>query len=332
VGGVDVVIATASVEKYKGDIAMLAHRLRDIEGMGCLFVLADMGDRVHVVARSASAEVHAGKVAKLIGGGGHPQAASATIKNVTLIQARERVLAAIKKTVLPERTAVEIMTSPPITTTPDTPITEAHKMIRRYDINALPVVEEGKVRGVITRQVMSKAVYHGLGKMPVGDYMTADVECATTATALDEIREKVIAHGQRLLPVLEEGRIAGVITRTDILKLLQEELAERPTERRKKRSLKSLMKERLPEWAIRILTDVGETAEDLGFKSYVVGGFVRDLVLRRENLDIDIVIEGGEGGDGIAFATEFAKRYKLKAKCHDRFKARSAPNGRALFP
>jgi tRNA nucleotidyltransferase (CCA-adding enzyme) len=254
VGGVDVVIATASVEKYKGDIAMLAHRLRDIEGMGCLFVLADMGDRVHVVARSASAEVHAGKVAKLIGGGGHPQAASATIKNVTLIQARERVLAAIKKTVLPERTAVEIMTSPPITTTPDTPITEAHKMIRRYDINALPVVEEGKVRGVITRQVMSKAVYHGLGKMPVGDYMTADVECATTATALDEIREKVIAHGQRLLPVLEEGRIAGVITRTDILKLLQEELAERPTERRKKRSLKSLMKERLPEWAIRILT------------------------------------------------------------------------------
>jgi tRNA nucleotidyltransferase (CCA-adding enzyme) len=49
----------------------------------------------------------------------------------------------------------------------------------------------------------------------------------------------------------------------------------------------------------------------------VVGGFVRDLLLRRENLDMDIVIEGG---DGIAFAREFAKRFNLKVRSHERFK------------
>jgi tRNA nucleotidyltransferase (CCA-adding enzyme) len=151
VGGIDIVIATVSVEKYTGDISMLAHRLRDIEGMGCLFVLADMGDRVHVVARSAIPAVNAGEVAKTLGGGGHPQAASATLKNTALIQAREKVLAALKKTVLPKRTAADIMSAPAIATPPKTPITDAQRIIRRYDINALPVVEEGVLQGVITR-------------------------------------------------------------------------------------------------------------------------------------------------------------------------------------
>jgi tRNA nucleotidyltransferase (CCA-adding enzyme) len=317
VGGIDIVIATVSVDKYKGDVAMLAHRLRDIEGMRCLFVLATLGDRVHVVARSAIPEVHAGNVAKILGGGGHPQAASATLKNMTIIQARERVLAALKQTVLPKRTAIDIMTAPTISTLPETPIKEAQKVLRRYDINAIPVVKDGAVQGVITRQTMSKAVYHGLGKIPVKDYMSTEVECVSTTTSIDEIREKTVVHGQRLLPVLKDGLIAGVITRTDLLKLLQEELSERPAERQKKRSLKSLMNESLPEWAIKILKDVGATAGALGFNSYVVGGFVRDLLLRRENLDIDIVIEGG---DGIAFAREFAKRYSLKVKGHERFR------------
>jgi tRNA nucleotidyltransferase (CCA-adding enzyme) len=153
--------------------------------------------------------------------------------------------------------------------------------------------------------------------MPVKDYMSAEVECVSTDTSIYEIREKAIGRGQRLLPVLKDGLIAGVITRTDILKLLQEELSERPSEKRKRRSLKSLMNERLPRWAIKILKDAGATAGELGFKSYVVGGFVRDLLLRRENLDMDIVIEGG---DGIVFAIEFAKRFNLRVKGHERFR------------
>ncbi|MEE9615340.1 MAG: hypothetical protein V3W31_10400, partial [Thermodesulfobacteriota bacterium] len=133
------------------------------------------------------------------------------------------------------------------------------------------------------------------------------------------IREKVLAHGQRLLPVLyagDAGRVAGVVTRTDILKLLQEELAEKPGRVEKKRRLTSLMKERLPGWALEILREIGRTAEGLGFQSYVVGGFVRDLLLKRENLDMDVVIEG----DGIKFAAKFAEGKGLKVRSHERFK------------
>lgn len=318
IGGAEVVIAEAYIEKYLGDISILAHKLRDIEGMECLFLLVDSEDRVHIIARSRSPKFDVGKVLKSVGGGGHPNAASATLKGVTLIQAKEMLLASIRENIPPEKTAEDIMSFPPITIALKTPLRSAMDTMRRYGINAAPVVKDGEVSGVITRQVVDKAVYHGLGSAPVRDYMTTEVETVAAGTSIDMIREKVIGHGQRLLPVLKDDKVIGVITRTDLLKLLQEELKTgRGDESRKVRVLSRLMKERLPESVLAILKDAGAAAEKLGFKAYAVGGFVRDLVLRRENLDIDIVIEGG---DGIRFAEQFAKERKLKMRAHHRFK------------
>ncbi len=317
IGGVEVVVTEGYLEKYTGDISVLAHKIRDIEGMACLFMLVDSEDRVHIVARSNTPALDAGKVAKALGGGGHPHAASATLKSVTLIEAKEKLIAALKKVIVPQKTASDIMSFPAITIPPQTPLKTAVEVMRRYGINACPVAVDGGIEGVITRQVADKGVYHGLGAAPVSDYMTTECEWVDAGTALDEIREKVIVHGQRLLPVVKDGKVAGVITRTDFMKLLQEEFRETVKGRAKTRSLGKLMKERLPAWAIDILKDAGKVAEKHGFKAYAVGGFVRDLILRRENLDIDLVIEGG---DGIVFAEDFARKRDLRVRAHRRFK------------
>ena len=63
------------------------------------------------------------------------------------------------------------------------------------------------------------------------------------------------------------------------------------------------------------LKRVGGVADDLAFQAYVVGGFVRDLFLYRNNEDIDIVIEG----DGIDFAREFGRRYGARIHSHKTF-------------
>ncbi|MDP2689053.1 MAG: CBS domain-containing protein, partial [Deltaproteobacteria bacterium] len=317
IGGVEVVVTEGYLEKYTGDISVLAHKIRDIEGMACLFMLVDSEDRVHVVARSNTPALDAGKVAKALGGGGHPHAASATLKSVTLIEAKEKLIAALKKVIVPQKTASDIMSFPAITILPQTPLKTAVEVMRRYGINACPVAVDGGIEGVITRQVADKGVYHGLGAAPVSDYMTTECEWVDAGTALDDIREKVIVHGQRLLPVLKDGKVAGVITRTDFMKLLQEEFRETVKGRARTRSLGKLMKERLPAWAMEILKDAGKVADKHGFKAYAVGGFVRDLILRRENLDIDLVIVGG---DGIVFAEDFARKRDLRVRAHRRFK------------
>lgn len=318
IGGVEIVIAEAYIEKYQGDLSILAHKIRDIENMECLFLLVDSEDRVHIIARSRNPKADVGRILKSIGGGGHPNAASATLKGITLIQAKEMLLSALHDNIPPLRTAKEIMSFPPITMGPKTALKEAVEVMRRYGINAAPVTRGNRILGVITRQVLDKAVYHGLGPAPVADYMTTEVESVTSDTSIDKIREAVVGHGQRLLPVTEDNKVVGVITRTDLLKLLQEELRTAAGEGMKKvRFLSGLLKEKLPEWALALLKEGGEVASSHGFKAYAVGGFVRDLILRRDNLDIDIVIEGG---NGIIFAEDLAGRKGAKVKVHHRFK------------
>src|SRR3990170_4301288 len=320
VSGIDVVLVEASADKYMGDLAVLVHRLKDIENINCLFALISMEDRIHLIARSRLKEVNVGEITQILGGGGHPTAASATLKDITLIQAKERLIAVLKDKVTPKRFAREIMSSPPITLSQDASINDAKDTLLRYGINAIPVVHGEEVLGIITRQIVEKAVYHGLKDVSVKEYMSTDFEVVSPVAAIAEVQDAIIGHHQRLLPVIDKGKVIGIITRTDLLRLLHEELKiepysaeEVPLKRHK--AITRLMEEQLPEKVVAILRDAGKVANELAYKAYVVGGFVRDLILRYENLDIDVVIEG----DGIAFANAFAKRFECKVKSHERF-------------
>ncbi|MFQ5586754.1 MAG: bifunctional oligoribonuclease/PAP phosphatase NrnA, partial [Thermodesulfobacteriota bacterium] len=101
--GVDVLVAEMSPEGYKGEIAMFAHKLVEVKEAECLFLLVGMEDRVHLVARNRVRDVDVGAVAHELGGGGHPTAASATLKGVTLIEVKERLLEVLERHISPKR-------------------------------------------------------------------------------------------------------------------------------------------------------------------------------------------------------------------------------------
>jgi tRNA nucleotidyltransferase (CCA-adding enzyme) len=71
----------------------------------------------------------------------------------------------------------------------------------------------------------------------------------------------------------------------------------------------------LPEQVRGAIREVGVLAQERGIRAYVVGGFVRDMLLGRRNLDVDVVVEG----DGIAFADLAAQRLGGRVKAHMRF-------------
>ena len=62
------------------------------------------------------------------------------------------------------------------------------------------------------------------------------------------------------------------------------------------KSLTRLMAERIPKKVLNILADLGRVGDGLGYNVYAVGGFVRDLLLRRDNLDVDVVVEATGSG------------------------------------
>ncbi len=317
VSGIEVVIARTTAQEYVPDFAVVAHKLMDMENIQVLFALAQMEDRVFVVGRSRLPEVDVAEILAELGGGGHSYAASAAIKDQPLAQVEEKLRQLLQKRVHPGRRAREIMSFPVKSVAPEVTLERAELVLNRYSINALPVVTDSRLLGVITRQVVEKGIYHGLKSHPVKDYMTTEVTTVDPEALLPEIRERLLVRKQRILPVVEEGKVIGIISRTDLLHLLSADDDEAQwSQPVRTKNIVSLMRERLPKNILEILRQVGAVAAELKFQAYVVGGFVRDLLLRHENLDIDVVIEG----DAIIFARLFAARYGARFREFQKFK------------
>jgi tRNA nucleotidyltransferase (CCA-adding enzyme) len=321
--GIRIRVAKASRERYLGDAAHLAHRMMEIEDIDAVVVLLSMEGKILMVARSKVPELDVSKVMMEFGGGGHPTAASATIKEASLEVVEERLTDMLTGYVRPGKVASDIMTSPVICIQWDSSIKEAETMMTRYGVNVLPILKEERYAGLISRESIEKALFHGFGKSRSIDFSTTDAITVGSHTPIREIETLMIEQNQRFMPVVENGRIVGAITRTDLLRTLYEEFLRRRkieeivTKEKPAigRSLSSWLKERFPSEVYNILKLSGEVAEGLGFNAYLVGGSVRDLLRGEENLDIDIVIEG----DGISFAKVFGERLNARVRTHQRF-------------
>jgi tRNA nucleotidyltransferase (CCA-adding enzyme) len=329
--GFEITVTSVSTDNYLPDFAFLVHKMAKMEPVDAIFAIARMENKIYVVARSRISEVDAGEIIAPLGGGGHTFAAAATVKGMTLTQVEHKLIEILYKKIRSNRRAIDLMSSPAISIRSDISCREAGNMLTRYNINVLVVTENSeepdgieKLAGYISRQVIEKALYHKLDLVQVKEYMTTDLAFVNSGADLTEIQEKIIENKQRLLPVMDNNVITGVITRTDLLNILVKDSRHRPEispdpftdpVRARTRNIVKFMKERLSKRLVDILKTIGEVADEKGYHAYVVGGFVRDLFLYRVNEDIDIVIEG----DGIAFAKKYASLAGARIHSYKKF-------------
>jgi len=323
--GLDMVVARIELPEYVDEFSVIVRRFMVMENLDTLFALTSMGERIQLIARSRIPEVNAGAIARDFGGGGHASAASATIREMTLIEAEEKLIRLLHKHVRPQRLAGELMSAPAITGPPTLSINEAGEMLNRYNITVLLIANERlEPIGLISRLVVGKSIHLGLGSAPVSEFMTTDFATLPPGATMADIQELIIQNRQRFIPVVENGVTQGVITRTDLLNLLVNDPANIP--RRllssadepstvRNRNLSSLMVEVLSRELIQLLQGMGEIAQESGCRAYAVGGFVRDLLLHVKNLDIDVVVEG----DGLAYARTLAERFGGHMSPHEKF-------------
>ncbi len=329
--GFEVIVTSVSLNNYLPDFAFLVHKMAKMEPVDAIFAIARMENKIYVVARSRTSEVDASEIVAPLGGGGHTFAAATTVKGMTLTQVEHKLIEILYKKIRSNRLARDLMSSPPISIRSDISCRDAGNLLTRYNINALLVTENPKepdgrerLAGYISRQVIEKALYHKLELVQVKEYMTTDFAFVNSGAVLTEIQEKIIENKQRLLPVMDNGVITGVITRTDLLNVLvkdsrhKSEISPDPLTERvraRTRNIVKFMKERLSKRLVDILKTLGKIADKKGYRAYVVGGFVRDLFLYRVNEDIDIVIEG----DGIAFAKKYASMVGARIHSYKKF-------------
>ena len=323
--GVRINMAKAEVKNYTEGLALLTHKLIEIENSDVFFTIVRMTDRIYIVGRSRTSSVDVDEVLKELGGGGHFQAASAVVKDLSLDELEKKLIRILEKKIKLGIVAKDIMSSPVKTVNTSTSIEETKKILLRYGHNGIPVVEEGKLEGIITMQEVNKAKQHGLGKELVSKYMSDQVVRVKLDTPLTEIQELMIDYDiGRIVVVNQEDKLVGIITRTDLIRNLYGEnhIPKRSFSTYVKTSGKMERKKQIEliekifsERVRNVLDKIGKIGDRLNFSVFMVGGFVRDLFLGIKNYDLDIVVEG----EGIKFARELGKDLGGRVRSHEKF-------------
>jgi tRNA nucleotidyltransferase (CCA-adding enzyme) len=317
-GGLDICVASAALDYYLSDVASLAQMICDMEGIETLFMVVGMGSRVYLIGRSRTSDLNVGEILRAFGGGGHASAGSATVKDLTVIQVLAQLEAQLLAGVNPQRAVAAIMSAPVKSLSADSSIADARGQLTRYNVNAMPVMAGEEMVGVISRRIVERAIYHGLGEAPVTDYMHTEFIRISPETPIVKVKEYLAGENQRFAPVFVDDRVVGVVTRTDLLRYISS--AEKGVTLDSEgydsgRDILSRMKNTLTPATLKLLRELGRAGDELDLKVYAVGGFVRDLLLGVANLDIDVTVEG----DGIRFAEGFAGANGCRVKSHQKF-------------
>lgn len=319
VNGQQVAVGTATAKEYVDSASVLTHYVVEDMGFRVAIGIVKMPERLLIVARSRLTEIDVGAVMAHLGGGGHAQAASAGFREMEIEEARQRVRDALEAEVAPPLRARDIMSAPVRGIAPDAPMREAAELMSRWGHGGLPVLEGERLVGLVTRKDVDKAARHGLDHAPVKGFMGRDIITIRPDADLGELERLLATRGIGRVPVMEAGGLIGIVTRKDVLRA---EHGDAYLDRRVARAhpqatqrFLSSVETLLPEHVREAITGLGAIAENRSEKAHIVGGFVRDMVLGRRNLDVDIVVEG----DGVAFAEEAARGLGARVRVHRRF-------------
>ena len=124
-----------------------------------------------------------------------------------------------------------VMTAHPVTISADTTLGEVEALFEEHDFDALPVVSDsGRVMGMLTKLDLCKAYaftttrrvppYEEIIHKPASDVMTREFASATPTLPLTRALQAMIDASTKSLPVLDDGRLVGIVAREDVLRAI----------------------------------------------------------------------------------------------------------------
>ncbi|MEG3974588.1 CBS domain-containing protein, partial [Microcoleus sp. herbarium8] len=331
-----------STDNYVPGLSSLASRLLDLTETDALLLgnvynfipsendsnpnIAEptVSNRLAIIGRSRIEGTNLSELFKPFGGGGHASAASLATRDVDPMLILNQLADELKAQIPHPPTARELMSSPVRSIRPETSVGEAHRILLRYGHSGLPVVDAGdRLTGIISRRDIDIALHHGFSHAPAKGYMTPQLKTIAPDTLLPEIEALMVTYDIGRLPVLENGELLGIVTRTDVLRELHQqktrdrgnniELSYCPLPE----SVEQLLRSGISPELWQLLSIAANIARERGWQLYIVGGAVRDLLLATDDkvalTDIDLVVDGNRSADdsgaGVELASSLQKLY-----------------------
>lgn len=225
VGGADVLIATGAAEDFVKGTADVIEHILNLGGHEAVFGVVDFkgGKRVQVIGRSRVPYIDVGSLLEGLGGGGHAGAGGAARKKTTTDAVVEELKEILTDSDINPCRVRDLMSSPIETIDRDLSLERAGELLERWGVTGAPVVQDGQLEGVISHRDIDDAREAGRLDLPVSGHMSHNPITIPGEESLEDALELMTDNDIGRLPVLEDGRLTGIITRSDVLRHLYSE-------------------------------------------------------------------------------------------------------------
>lgn len=217
--GYRVSINQATVNGHVDSLAVVVRMYREILNVDAAFGIFHQPEKktCMVIGRSRSETLDIGLIMRGLGGGGHPSAGSAVLKSVNPDAVEQMIRDLIQGN---QQTSVQIsdlMSFPVVTIEAHTKMSDVAKILRTKGCTGVPIVDNGKLVGIISRRDFKKLKKESQLEAPVKAFMCRNVITIAPGKSPMEAAGLMVKHDIGRLPVVENGDIIGIVTRSDAM-------------------------------------------------------------------------------------------------------------------
>ncbi len=223
--GHQLIFSYFSMEKQVGGLSEVIEEIFNIENPDAIFGVFyfEKPDNTIIIARSQKSIIDLNEILKPFGGGGHAKAASALIKKekgrVVFANLLKHLDAHLDEAV----TGAQIMSRKVASINENWSLVEASMFLEELDLSGAPVFNDNnELAGMLTLRDIMKGRKNDQMNNPVKGYMKTKLITCTPEATMRDIEDLMFINGIGHLPVLDQGDLVGIITRTDLLRFLQQ--------------------------------------------------------------------------------------------------------------
>ncbi|MFW5958238.1 MAG: CBS domain-containing protein [Desulfosalsimonas sp.] len=221
-------INIARIEGHVNNLSQVVHMYREIVNVDVavgLFVHRENGKCI-IIGRSIVSDINIGSIMRSMGGGGHPGAGSALLKSANPESLKEWIVELLRGNQESSVQIRDIMSSPVVRVGSDTKMSEVYGVLEEKGCTGLPVIDNGSLKGIISRRDFKKLKKASQLDSPVKAFMsTKNIIIAPDRSPMHAAR-LMVKHDIGRLPVVENNQIVGIVSRSDAMRYFYDALPD----------------------------------------------------------------------------------------------------------
>jgi len=228
INGHTVSVSRVDIDGHVESLAVVMRMYREIVNVDAAVGIFTDKQRNHcmVIGRSQAEEIDIGQIMRSLGGGGHPGAGSAVMKNHQPDDIRETVLSLIQGHQPVSAQISDIMSFPVLTAQAGDSMEDVAVLLRKKGCTGLPILENDTLVGIISRRDFRKIKKTRQMKSPVKAYMSRKIISIPPGKSPQQAARLMVKYDVGRLPVVADGRVIGIVTRSDTMLYFYDQLPD----------------------------------------------------------------------------------------------------------